>query len=92
MVLEECAELILAIQHHRRNRNSLEAVAEEIADVEIMCGQLRLMVGNELVDKQKVAKLKRLSKRLDKEAPLKQDVAEMLGCDEEAQSWHNQHP
>ena len=41
--IEECAELIVAIRHYRRGRASISAIAEEIADVEIMMTQLRLI-------------------------------------------------
>lgn len=41
MVIEEMAELTLAISHWRRRRVSLRDVAEEIADVELMCLQMR---------------------------------------------------
>jgi len=67
MVMEECAELIQAVVKFRRGiTGSLEHLAEETADVELMCEQLRAM-GNgfdELVDKHKVAKLARLGERL----------------------------
>jgi hypothetical protein len=65
MAIEECAELILSLMHRLRRRNSIEDVAEEVADVEIMCGQLRLMVGSDLVDQVKVRKLERLQQLLE---------------------------
>jgi NTP pyrophosphatase (non-canonical NTP hydrolase) len=40
MVQEECAELIVAINHYLRCRKGAEAVVEEIADVQIMLSQL----------------------------------------------------
>jgi NTP pyrophosphatase (non-canonical NTP hydrolase) len=40
MAIEECAELIQAIQHLRRNRCNVSKVAEELADVSIMIRQL----------------------------------------------------
>jgi hypothetical protein len=44
MAIEECAELIFSLMKYRREGYSDEiapSVIEEIADVEIMCGQLR---------------------------------------------------
>lgn len=68
MVVEECAELITAVLHCLRGRNA--NVPEEIADVEIMLGQLRLMFDPNLIDQHKTAKLKRLRKRLEMEDAL----------------------
>ena len=60
---EECGELITAISHFIRGRRDKYGLAEEIADVEIMCMQLRHMVGNETVDIVKNKKLIRLAER-----------------------------
>ena len=62
--MEECAELIQALSHWMRNRNTLMDLAEEIADTEIMCEQLRLVIGGAAVDAVKEAKLQRLKRRL----------------------------
>ena len=62
MAIEECSELIKAICSSFRGRNT--NVAEEIADVEIMCKQLRVMYGSDAVDKEKKKKLARLKRRL----------------------------
>ena len=62
MAVEECAELILALQHFVRGKASIEDVVNEIADVEIMCGQLRLLFLG--VDEAKKKKLKRLEELL----------------------------
>ena len=64
MAIEECAELIQAIQHRRRGRVSDDAVASEVADVLIMCGQLRLLFGASRVDDNIDLKLRRLEGRL----------------------------
>ncbi len=40
MVIEECAELIIAIQHYRRDRCVWDNVSAELADVSIVVGQL----------------------------------------------------
>lgn len=66
VAMEECAELIVAINQLLRGRVEHDAVAEEVADVEIMCKQLRLIVGNELVDTAKEKKLVRLRDRIAK--------------------------
>jgi hypothetical protein len=47
-----------------RGHGSQAEVAAEIASVEIMCSQLRLIVGSELVDIEKVEKLAELQARL----------------------------
>lgn len=60
---EECAELIQAISHKHRKR--INNIAEEIADVEIMIEQLK-MINNcrEEVEKIKSSKINRLWERL----------------------------
>jgi len=60
--IEECSELITVLCHARHNRATLDDVAEEIADVEIMCGQLRLICGTDLVTEHERLKLDRLAK------------------------------
>lgn len=59
--IEECAELIVALRHARRGRCGAAEVAEEIADVEIMMGQLRVVFGSAAVDTAKQSKLDRLA-------------------------------
>ena len=60
--IEEAAELICALRHHLRGRVS--NLVEEIADVEIMLAQLRLMIGDGPNDQAKEQKLNRLADRL----------------------------
>ncbi len=60
--IEECGELICALSHHLRGR--ISNVTEELADVEIMCQQLRLLIGDDAVDRAKAQKLDRLRERL----------------------------
>lgn len=43
--VEECAELIATLKHLRRGRVDETAVAEELADVFLMVGQLVYMLG-----------------------------------------------
>ena len=68
--IEEMAELIQAINKYFR-ANTDEAMAkayvsviEEIADVQIMLEQMRIVFGDKSVDEQITAKLGRLEKRL----------------------------
>lgn len=70
VAIEECAELIVVLQQYRRVRRTDIDVAEEIADVTIMCQQLRLIYGPERVDRAVAAKLQRLEERLKKEGSL----------------------
>ncbi len=61
-VIEECSELTTSIVHHLRGRS--HNMAEEVADVEIMIAQLRMMIGDGPVDQAKEQKLIRLADRL----------------------------
>ena len=63
VAMEECSELIQAISKKLRGRET--NVEEEIADVEIMLEQMRLMSDSSLVDKIKEEKLQRLEHRLN---------------------------
>lgn len=62
---EELAELIVRLSQSVRRRCHVDEVAEEIADVEIMCSQLRLIFGDARVDEIKKAKLQRLRDRIN---------------------------
>lgn len=69
MVVEECAELIKAINKFKRNATSetLGELCGEIADVEIMCEQARIILNkNGLIDAIKDDKIERLKQRLEK--------------------------
>ena len=71
MAIEECAELIQAINKWRRNPSiGMGNIAEEIADVEIMCSQLRLMLHglDRSVDEIKESKITRLDNYINKES------------------------
>lgn len=61
---EECAELIAKINQYDRERVNVHLLAEEIADVEIMIEQARMMIGDGLVDSHKEIKLNRLKDSL----------------------------
>ncbi|MFQ8581080.1 MAG: hypothetical protein ACLSA6_00360 [Holdemania massiliensis] len=65
--IEEMAELIQAINKFRRNpcEETLKGIAEEIADVEIMLEQYKIIFGAMLpVNRIKSNKLQRLAERL----------------------------
>jgi NTP pyrophosphatase (non-canonical NTP hydrolase) len=61
--VEECAELIAALKHLKRDKVGKEQVIAELADVALMVGQLSFMLGEDLVGQaieDKLAKLKKL--------------------------------
>lgn len=58
--IEECAELITALMHLRRQRNNEEEVIAELADVTLMIGQLTYMFGPERVAQAQAAKIAKL--------------------------------
>ena len=66
MALEEIFELGYAIMKFFRKGDNLttEKVEEEIADVEIMMAQLRLIFNKDRINKFKAMKKRRLQKRL----------------------------
>jgi NTP pyrophosphatase (non-canonical NTP hydrolase) len=43
MLVEECAELIQAIQHLKRGRGGFAGVLHEAADVQVVLNQIRLL-------------------------------------------------
>ena len=66
MSIEEMSELTKELCKHRRGRDNVEAIAEEIADVEIMLQQMEILfdcAGQ--VDKFRRYKLERLAERID---------------------------
>ena len=66
VAIEELSELIKEICKHKRGNDNLDAIAEELADVEIMCEQLRFIFGFEYrVDEWKKMKLNRLKSTLN---------------------------
>jgi len=65
MVVEECAELIKAIQKYRRN-NETNPIVEESVDVELMLEQLKIIFPEpELRANIRTEKLARLQKHLE---------------------------
>jgi NTP pyrophosphatase (non-canonical NTP hydrolase) len=69
LLQEECGELVASISRLNRGRCDSQRVAEEIADVIIMCEQARLIVGPLAVDAHLADKLHRLGKRLAEVTP-----------------------
>jgi len=65
MAVEECLELVHAIMKFMRNDGwDAENIEEEVADVEIMMAQLRLIFNTNRITKVKRKKLRRLQRRL----------------------------
>jgi NTP pyrophosphatase (non-canonical NTP hydrolase) len=65
VAIEELSELTKEICKSKRYMGDIDHLAEELADVEIMCEQLRFIYGfDEKVDRWKENKLKRLEERL----------------------------
>lgn len=62
MVIEEMAELTQALSKYKRGKT--HNVEEEIADVEIMLEQMRLIFNSKKVDEIKQSKITRLDKRV----------------------------
>lgn len=65
MCIEECSELINAIQKYKRDRVGVDALIDEIADVKIMCRQMEIMFDCENEVKERIKyKANRQRKRL----------------------------
>ena len=62
MIIEECSELIHSLMKLKRNRCHKNDVINEIADVEIMIDQARMLFGDKAVSDAKRYKLDRLEK------------------------------
>lgn len=65
LLQEECGELIAAVSHLERGRIDDTELADEIADVIIMCTQATAIIGTRLVSAALHAKLKRLRTRIE---------------------------
>jgi len=65
MCIEECAELIAALQHYKRGRCRKADVVTEIADVQIMCEQMQELFGDSEVSAERHFKLNRLVERME---------------------------
>lgn len=66
MCIEECSELIVALQHFRRGKCEEKDVITEIADVQIMCQQMAIIFGEGGVFIEKQRKIERLKERINK--------------------------
>jgi NTP pyrophosphatase (non-canonical NTP hydrolase) len=67
MIIEECSELIVALQKLRRkphDEGRVMDVHEEVADVIIMMNQAQILFDYTIIQDFMDAKIKRLSKRL----------------------------
>lgn len=72
IAIEECAELIKALQKnkrvdHKNTEKHLQAIrniCDEIADVDIMVTQLKMIFPQQIIEEIKISKLERLEKRL----------------------------
>lgn len=65
--IEECGELIVALRHFERGKATYDDVIGEIADVIIMCEQMRFAFGQEKVNETIDRKLSRQMERAAKE-------------------------
>lgn len=66
MVFEEMSELQKELCKHLRGKDTTQGIAEEIADVEIMLCQMKLLFGIEhLVEERRGEKVTRLLERLE---------------------------
>ena len=65
VAIEECAELIVALNKFFRDGHQQHRVLEGIADVEIMMEQLRLMFDENEINGYRKDKLARLKRRLE---------------------------
>lgn len=79
--MEECAELIVALSHHLRGRVADEKLAEEVADVELICQSIRVLVGHDLVDTLRRGKVTRLANRVAAAALEADDIARLADGD-----------
>lgn len=64
---EECAEVIQAVNHLKRSKCDEEKLIEEIADVQLMIYQVKLMFGSERLDAKVAEKAQELDRKLKKE-------------------------
>ncbi len=65
--VEECAELIAALKHFKRDKVGRQQIIDELADVALMVGQLSFMLGEDRVEEAIQSKLCKLNKLLDTE-------------------------
>ena len=67
MAVEEMSELTKELAKELRNRGNIENIADELADVEIMLAQLKIIYNiHDLVEQHKDFKLRRLTASIEK--------------------------
>ena len=67
MAIEEMSELTKELTKELRNRGNVENIADELADVEIMLAQLKIIYNiHDLVEQHKDFKLNRLAASIEK--------------------------
>ena len=59
MLMEECGELISAVNKFKRRRLYQDDVASEIVDVELMCAQIKEMINPEIYESVRKYKVER---------------------------------
>ena len=78
MAIEECAELIFALEKENRGQVTQDDVITEIADVMIMTEQLAMIYGRGHVEAEKQYKQRRLLSRItgtdNSETKIEQDI------------------
>jgi NTP pyrophosphatase (non-canonical NTP hydrolase) len=79
MLYEEVGELLTAIGHFQRGRCDRDAVASEIADVQIMLAQMAEIIGPEKVAVFRAQKIQRLAGRVGL-APVVREPTPCPGC------------
>jgi NTP pyrophosphatase (non-canonical NTP hydrolase) len=66
LLVEECGELLQAIgKVYRKKQGSIENIQEEIADVQLMLDQIKLLYDEDEIDRIMDQKLTRLKTRLE---------------------------
>jgi len=73
--VEECGELIQAISKHMLGGEDIQHMFGEIADVEIMLGQLKFMLGEERYEVVRQAKVKELKRKIKESEQLSEREA-----------------
>lgn len=66
MLFEEMGELMQVLNKYDRNKATIAEVHDELADVEIMLGQMGIVYGREAIHRRKIEKINRLEKLLKK--------------------------
>ena len=64
---EECAEYVVALSHMRRGRVGVNEVADEVADIVIMCEQAGQIFGGNILESAIERKLAKLEARLERD-------------------------